>query len=236
MLSAIILAGGLGTRLRSEVPDRPKPMALVSGRPFLEYLLEYWARQGVGHVILAVGYLRDQIIGHFGRQFCGMSIDYSCEVSPLGTGGGILQAAQTISLDEYFLLLNGDTFFAVDLPALYEHARTLDADCSFSLFAAGETDRYMGIDLDADGRITHLKSSGSVAGRLANGGVYCMRRRVLMEDQFEQGRRLSFEDDVLPAAQAAGRRLLGKTFEAPFIDIGVPADYRRASEILCPIT
>lgn len=231
-LTAIILAGGLGTRLRSAVPDLPKPMAPLNGRPFLEYLMDYWVEQGVGRFILSVGYLREIIIGHFGNAYRTAKIDYACEDTPLGTGGALIQSAQSITPGEHFLLLNGDTYFAIELPPLLDFARTHGADCCFSLFRANEADRYMAMEAASDGRITRLKNGRSVIGSLANGGVYCLRRSTLMEESHPPGQRCSFEDDLLPAAQQAGRKLYGREFDAPFIDIGVPADYQRAATML----
>lgn len=233
MVTAVILAGGLGTRLRSAVPDHPKPMAPLNGRPFLEYLLDYWAGQGVEHFILSVGYLREQIIRHFGGHYRSAHIDYVSEESPLGTGGALLQATQTIAPEEYFLMLNGDTFFAVSLPQLQAYAHENQTDCCFSLFRANEVDRYMSIELATNGSITNLKSGRSVVGSFANGGVYYMKRSALMEEHYPRGQKLSFEDEILPTAQAAQRRLYGKEFAGTFIDIGVPEDYRRAAQILC---
>lgn len=231
MLTAVILAGGLGTRLRSAVPDLPKPMAPVNGRPFLEYLMDYWVEQGIRRFILSVGYLREIIITHFGDTYHGARIDYVSEETPLGTGGALLQAVRSIPRDEYFLMLNGDTYFAVDLPALLGYAQECAADCCFSLFRANEVDRYMSIDVAGNGSITNLKSGRSVIGSLANGGVYCMRRNVLMEENYPPDQRFSFEDEILPAAQSARRRLFGREFDASFIDIGVPADYQRAAQM-----
>ena len=125
MTSAIILAGGLGTRLRGVVPDLPKPMAPIGGRPFLEYQLDYWINQGVSQFVLSVGYLHGAIVDHFGDRYKGAKLDYVIEKTPLGTGGGFLLAAEKLGKNDPFLLLNGDTYFAVDLKKLM---LLLDAD------------------------------------------------------------------------------------------------------------
>jgi D-glycero-alpha-D-manno-heptose 1-phosphate guanylyltransferase len=230
--AAIVLAGGLGTRLRSEVPDLPKPMAPVAGRPFLEYLLDYWIAQGISRFVLSVGYRHEAISGHFGNSYGGVPIDYVIEELPLGTGGAVLLAAQKLDGAAPFVLLNGDTYFAVDIKALAAFAQTNRADWCFSLFRTNEAGRYMGMGVGADGRIVSLKSGTGAPGRLANGGVYWVGGGALDPSRFSGGTKLSLEDDVFPAAMAAGRRLYGLEFPGTFIDIGVPADYHRAASLL----
>ena len=114
MPSAVILAGGLGTRLRSVVSDVPKPMAPVGGRPFLEYQLEYWINQGISRFVLSVGYRHEAITEHFGSRYKGVELEYAVEEQPLGTGGGLLLAAEKLKQDTPFLLLNKDTYFKTD--------------------------------------------------------------------------------------------------------------------------
>jgi D-glycero-alpha-D-manno-heptose 1-phosphate guanylyltransferase len=232
LISAIILAGGLGTRLRSVVPDLPKPMAPVGGRPFLEHQIDYWIAQGINRFVLSVGYRHEVIIDHFGTRYKDAEIDYVIEQTPLGTGGGLLLAAEQVASDTPFLLLNGDTYFSVDLKALSGFARASDADWCFSLFRANEQGRYMGIDVTPQGRITSLKSGTGNPGRLANGGVYLVHPRVLRSTGFLPGAKASLEDDIFSVALAAGQRLFGLECSGDFIDIGVPNDYRRAPQML----
>ena len=232
MTSAIILAGGLGTRLRSVVPDLPKPMAPISGRPFLEHLIDYWIKQGVGHFVLSVCYRHEIIVDHFGNRYKGAELDYVIEETPLGTGGGLLLAAEKVRKDKPFLLLNGDTYFAVDLKTLSEFSLANDADWCFSLFRTNERRRYMGIDISPQGQIISLKSGTSQPGRLANGGVYWVNPRALIRERFSPGDKVSLEDDIFPAAMASGQRLLGVEFPGIFIDIGIPDDYHRAPALL----
>lgn len=236
--SAVILAGGLGTRLRSAVPDLPKPMAPVDGRPFLEYLLDFWIAQGIGHFILAVGYRHELISSHLGRRYRGARLDYVVEQTPLGTGGGVLLALQQLPADQRFLLLNGDTYFSVDGERLEGFARSHDSDWCFSLFRTGETSRYLGMGVAADGRITELKSSQDGDECLANGGVYCIHPRAFAGLTLAGGQPLaagasaSLENDIFPAAFHAGQRMVGVEFGGSFIDIGIPADYHRAGAVL----
>ena len=110
-ISAIILAGGLGTRLRNTVPDLPKPMAPINGRPFLEYLLDYWITQGVENFVISVGYRHQQIVSHFGNRYKKANLQYAIEDTPLGTGGGLCLAITKLPVLEPFLLLNGENNF-----------------------------------------------------------------------------------------------------------------------------
>ncbi|TKB69985.1 MAG: phosphohexose mutase [Nitrospira sp.] len=231
MPSAVILAGGLGTRLRSAVPDLPKPMAPISGRPFLEYQLDYWISQGVSRFVLSVGYRHEAITAHFGARYKGVDLEYAIEEQPLGTGGAFLLAAEKTGLREPFLLLNGDTYFGVDWSVLNAYALEHDADWGLSLFRTSEQGRYMGIELSSEGRITSLKSGVEQGARLANGGVYWVHPRVLSGAR-TFGEKLSLENDLFPGALAAGQRLFGIEFAGTFIDIGVPDDYHRAATLL----
>lgn len=231
MPSAVILAGGLGTRLRSVVSDVPKPMAPVGGRPFLAYQLDYWINQGISRFVLSVGYRHEAITGYFGTHYKGVELEYAIEEQPLGTGGGFLLAAEKLNQDTPFLLLNGDTYFEADWNALDAFALEHEADWCFSLFETSEKGRYMGIGLSAQGRITSLKSGIEQGHRLANGGVYWVHPRALF-GAGRLGEKMSLEDDLFPQALAAGRRLCGIEFRGTFIDIGVPNDYHRAPSLL----
>ena len=232
MTSAIILAGGLGTRLRGVVPDLPKPMAPIGGRPFLEYQLDYWINQGVSQFVLSVGYLHGAIVDHFGDRYKGAKLDYVIEKTPLGTGGGFLLAAEKLGKNDPFLLLNGDTYFAVDLKKLVDFSVANDADWCFSLFRTAEEGRYMGLDISSQGQITSLKSGAGRPDSLANGGVYWVNPRALLSAGFAPGDKVSLEDDIFPAAMMSGQHLLGIEFSGAFIDIGVPDDYRCAIDLL----
>jgi D-glycero-alpha-D-manno-heptose 1-phosphate guanylyltransferase len=230
--SALILAGGLGTRLRSVVPDLPKPMAPVSGRPFLEHLLDYWIKQGISHFVLSVGYRHEIITAHFGSNYKEAAIEYVIETTPLGTGGGLLLCAQKLDQTEPFLLLNGDTYFAVDLKTLIEFSSANRADWCFSLFRTNEVGRFMGMDVSPQGVITSLKSGSGQPGRLANGGVYWVNPGALLSKKISLGDKVSLEDDIFPASIDLGQRVFGLEFTGTFIDIGVPDDYHRAPALL----
>jgi D-glycero-alpha-D-manno-heptose 1-phosphate guanylyltransferase len=230
--TAIILAGGLGTRLHSTVPDLPKPMAPVNERPFLEYQIDYWIGQGIDRFILSVGYLWEIIAAHFGETYRGAGIEYAIEEVPQGTGGGLLLAMEKLNDQHIFLLLNGDTFFEVNLCELaYFHANC-SSDWTFSLFRANERGRYMGMEVDDKGRVTSLESGTREPRRFANGGVYMVNPGILRKSDWQSGKVLSIEKDIMPSLFAAGARLHGHICDGRFIDIGVPEDYFRSAKIL----
>ena len=230
--TAVILAGGLGTRLRSLVPELPKPMAPIGGRPFLAYQLDYWIAKGIGRFVLSVGYRYEAVTAYFGPRYKGVDLEYVIEERPLGTGGGLLLAAEKVGHERPFLLLNGDTYFAADWKVLSAYALAHDADWCFSLFRTNEKGRYMGIEMSPDGQITSLKSGSAQGSRLANGGAYWVHPRALRGGRFAPGEKASLEDDIFPVALASSQRLFGVEFAGTFIDIGVPEDYHRAATLL----
>ena len=229
-LTAVILAGGLGTRLRSVVPDLPKPMAPVAGRPFLEYLMDYWVAQGVSHFVLSVGYRKEAIIDHFGDAYRSIQVSYAIEQEPLGTGGGLLLAAQGLS--ETFLVLNGDTFFDVNLNQLEKFHKSRKSDWTFALFRSTDTSRFMGMSLNANQEITSLRVSAGEGDCLVNGGVYLVEPASLMTARLERDQKLSLEEELLPKLRSTGKRLFGLELTGDFLDIGLPRDYSRAADFL----
>ena len=228
--TAIILAGGLGTRLKKVVPDLPKPMAIIRERPFLEYQMDFWISQGVTKFILSVGYLNHIIIDHFGDSYHTASIDYFVEDELLGTGGALLMAAQ--GLKETFLVLNGDTFFEVDLNDLCLFHNKHNAEWTMSLFRSKDLDRYMGVGLAKTGEILVLKSEESQIDLLVNGGVYLINPSAISRLNLNPGIKSSLENQLLPSFLSLGGRLFGIECYGKFIDIGVPEDYYRAQKIL----
>lgn len=229
-MEAIVLAGGLGTRLRAAVPDLPKPMAPVNGRPFLERLLDYWITQGVTRFILSTGYRHEMIAAHFGASYRGAAIRQVVEDRPLGTGGGLLLAVGALDAAGPFLVLNGDTFFEVALEALSGFHGAHGAEATLSLFRTPKQGRYTGINV---GKAGELRSFGTGArGGLANGGVYLMERGLLEGGPWQSRSELSLEEDILPFAVQAGKRVYGMECTGRFIDIGVPEDYARAADVL----
>lgn len=232
MTTAIILAGGLGTRLRSIISDVPKPMALINDRPFLAHQLDYWIAQGVKRFILSVGYKHEIIVSFFGTTYKGAVIDYVIEQEPLGTGGALLLAAQKVQDNSSFLLLNGDTYFGVNLERLMYFAEENKADWCLSLFnTANKNSRYMGIDISSDGRINSLNSDNNKDNVLVNGGVYWVRKSALASYTIPTTQ-VSLETIILPEALKSQQRLFGLECSEKFIDIGIPEDYHRSQLLL----
>lgn len=231
---AIILAGGRGTRLQSIVPNVPKSMAPINGRPFLEYLLDYWISQGVCKFILSVGYLKNIIIKHFGQEYRGTKIRYALEEEPLGTGGGLLVALENVPAEQSFLVLNGDTFFAVPLPVLLDFHRRSSSALTFSLFRTTETKRYLGVTITPAGKVISLQVKNSKQKNfLANGGVYLVESPTVFSScGFTIGVKVSLENNIFPAMQSNGTELFGCECSGEFIDIGIPHDYFYAQTIL----
>lgn len=230
--TAVILAGGLGTRLRSAVPDLPKPMAPVNGKPFLASLMNYWSGQGIKRFVLSIGYKSQTIVDYFGSSFNGAEIDYVVEKSPLGTGGGLLLANQRLDLDSPYLLLNGDTFFSVGLKKFSDFFDNVDADWCFSLFQTSDFQRYLGLDIGENGEIQNFRSNILSGFRFANGGVYSLHPRSLRALNIPVGIRISLEDEIFPSLISQKQKVYGLVFSNNFIDIGIPEDYKKAAELI----
>ena len=230
MTVAVILAGGLGTRLRSEVPGLPKPLAPIHGRPFLEYQMDYWIDQGVDTFVLSIGYLHEKVIAHFGRSYRNSKIEYAIEESPLGTGGGLMLALDKVRNTESFLLLNGDTYFAVDFSHLKQFSEQKNADWTFALFKTSDTQRYMGVKLDKDQRIMRMGIKSQVATCLANGGVYLIKTAAMFDTsllkKFLVGTKASLEADIVTYELERGARMFGLESDGVLLDIGLPVDYK----------
>lgn len=221
-MEAIILAGGLGTRLRSVVSEVPKCMAPVDGRPFLQYMLEWLSRYDVSHVVLSVGYLKEVIFSFMDSRAWPFEISYAVEDEPLGTGGGI-RLALTKCREDRVIVLNGDTFFDVDLDAL-----SFTAPVTLALKPMRNFDRYGAVDWDGE-LVTGFHEKAACAEGLINGGVYALVRSQL--DFAFQPKRFSFEKDLLEPL-AAAHLVAGQVQDGYFIDIGIPEDYARAQREL----
>ncbi len=229
---AIILAGGLGTRLRDAVPELPKCMAPVGGRPFIRYVTDYFRKSGIEHFIFALGYKSDYFDEFFAEAFppgsntTGNRVSYSVslEQEPLGTGGAIRQAC-TLAKTGTVLILNGDTFFRIDLTALSGFHAEKDADCSLSLKPMKDFDRFGVVELDERQRVVDFREKQHYASGLINGGVYALDTRRFLNEGLPE--KFSFEKDYL---EKGDRSLYGIVQDNYFIDIGIPEDYRRVQE------
>lgn len=223
MREAVILAGGFGTRLRSVVSDVPKPMAPVAGRPFLAYLLDRMQRQDYTHVVLATGYLHEKVEEFFGRDYHGVAIDYARELSPLGTGGAIVNALQYCR-EACVTVLNGDTLFDIDHDELCRRANQWHSPLTAVLRWVPDAGRYGSVEIDADGLITTFREKDPATGSgYINGGIYRLQRSLL--DGYAVGTQFSFEKEVL---QQLYQPFHAYASDGYFIDIGIPDDYQRA--------
>ena len=229
MKEAIILAGGFGTRLRSVVSDVPKPLAPVAGRPFLTYLLDRLQKQGYTHVVLATGYLHEKVEEFFGHEYRGISIDYARELSPLGTGGAMVNALQYCHEDAV-TVINGDTLFDIDHERLCRFAEEKATPLAIVLRQVPDAGRYGSVEIDKGGRITTFKEKNSEAGSgLINGGIYRIQRSLL--DGFSLGEKFSFEQELMQQ-RYRDEHYYAYADGAYFIDIGIPEDYSRAQQEL----
>ncbi|MCK8784398.1 nucleotidyltransferase family protein [Roseomonas sp. NAR14] len=223
-LDAVVLAGGLGTRLRSVVSDVPKPMAPVAGRPFLAWLLDRLARAGVARVVLSTGYLGHVIRDTIGERHAGMEIDYVQEESPLGTGGATY-AALGACTTERAIVLNGDTWLEADLRAMATLAP--EADLVLAVRRVPDRSRYGSI-LTRNGRVTGVAEKGGSGPGLINGGIYVMRRD--MPQVRPQPERFSLETALL--AEPGELDVRSYTAEGEFLDIGTPEDFAAAQDLI----
>ncbi|XRD88366.1 NTP transferase domain-containing protein [Dyella nitratireducens] len=205
------------------VPDLPKPLAPVAGRPFLAYLLDQLAQGDMRHVILATGYMAEKIEQTIGDRWRGMDITYSREAEPLGTGGAIRQATQLLKGDATHLV-NGDTFVRVDLGGLEDFTRALQLPIGMALAWVPNSARYGAVNIE-EGRVVGFQEKGSRAAGYINAGTYFLTSRAIAA--LPTVKNYSFETDVLrPKALAGGVAAFSESLD--FIDIGVPDDYLRA--------
>jgi D-glycero-alpha-D-manno-heptose 1-phosphate guanylyltransferase len=225
-ISAAILAGGLGTRLRAVVSDRPKVLAPVAGRPFLARLLDQLADAGVREVTLLTGFAAKKIRDEFGDRYRDLRLNHSREPEPLGTGGA-LRLALPFLTQPTILLLNGDSYCDVNLPALVEHHRQTAALATLALADVLDGSRYGRVIQAADGRIERFEEKGGSAepGRI-NAGIYLFQREVV--EEIPAGRTVSLEREVLP--EQVNRGLAFGFPGGRFIDIGTPESFAASEE------
>jgi D-glycero-alpha-D-manno-heptose 1-phosphate guanylyltransferase len=229
-MEAIVLAGGLGTRLRSVITEVPKPMAPVAGRPFLDYILFYLKNQGVKRVVLAVGYKWEIIRDHYKdiNSTFGLDLHYSVETEPMGTGGAIFEAAEKVT-DDSFFIINGDTSFKVPLNRLKSFAEKADADIALALKKLSAAGRYGSVEHTEGGKITAFKEKNPGGGQAEiNGGIYFMKKKLI--NRFQLPAKFSFETDFMQT-NLNKMAAYGKAFNASFIDIGIPEDYFKAQKL-----
>lgn len=223
----VLLAGGLGTRLRETVKDIPKSMAPINGRPFLEFQLRALQAAGLERIIISTGYLGNQIRDYFGDSFRNMEILYSHEHEPLGTGGAVKLAFELVRTP-YALILNGDTLFKIDLDLFFQRTIEKLADVSIALRSVEDASRYGSVECDADGQIVLFNEKSNIRHPgLINGGIYLIASRYFR--RYELPEIFSLEKDFL-GTHYNQDYFFGQVFNDYFLDIGIPADYLRAQD------
>ena len=221
---AVILAGGLGTRLRAVVADRPKSMAMVAGRPFLDHLLARLEAAGVHRTVLCIGHRGEQVRTHFGSAYGRMELAYAVERDLLGTGGALRNALAYLDRPTV-LAMNGDSWCDADLGTFADWHAAWAADISLLLTQVPDRGRYGGVEAGADGRVVAFLEKQADAGAGAiNAGVYLFRRAVI--ERLPPDEVISLERDVFPLQ--IGRGLFGWPGGGRFIDIGTAASYAEA--------
>lgn len=232
-MQAMILAGGAGTRLRSVLGENlNKPMAPIADKPFLEYLIMRLVKQQISDIILCVGYKADLIESYFrdGGDW-GARLRYSREEEFLGTGGAV-KLAEDLVREDMFVVMNGDSFFDVDLHGLITFHRQASATATLALAQVDNTQRYGAVRLDDMRRIVAFTEKGDDAQvGLINAGVYVLSRDVLT--WIPRAQVCSLEREVFPPLIASG--LYGRSSHGFFIDIGVPSDYQRLQDEPSPL-
>jgi len=221
---AIILAGGLGTRLRSAVPDLPKCMAPVNGKPFLTYVINHLLAQEIEHFIFSLGYKSEVIIDFLAKDFPSLFFKTSIEEEPLGTGGAIKKACK-IAKDNCVLVTNGDTLYKIDVEKIAGVHCLTGAACSLNLKPMQNFDRYGVVEIDQHCIIKSFKEKQFYESGLINGGSYALHTHKFLDERLPD--KFSFETDYLEKYYQK-RRMFGVVQDEYFIDIGIPEDFERA--------
>jgi len=233
---AIILAGGLGTRLRSVVPDLPKCMAPVAGKPFLHYVIAHLKREGVQNFIFSIGYKSESIINFVNKEFLPAGkaalndVQFSAEKEPLGTGGAIKLACEKVS-NHNVLVCNGDTLFEINQGKLSNFHLHHNADCTLCLKPMNNFERYGVVEMNNDASIKSFKEKQFYESGFINGGVYALDVKNFRKENLPE--KFSFEKDYLEK-YAGKRNFYAVIQDEYFIDIGIPEDYERAQKELGP--
>jgi NDP-sugar pyrophosphorylase family protein len=225
-ITAAILAGGFGTRLRPVVSDQPKVLAGINGRPFLSYLLDQVMEAGVRKVVLCTGYLGGQIRSVLGETYRGLSLIYSQEQAPLGTAGALKLAFPLFQSDSV-LVMNGDSFCRTDLEAFWDWHQARNANATILLTEVSNTNRYGRVEVDANSRVTQFSEKGNHGGSgWINAGIYLIQRNMFLN--IPSNRPVSLEREILPSW--VGQGLYGYLSRGLFIDIGIPETFAEAKK------
>lgn len=231
-MKAIILAGGVGTRLRPLSCTRPKLLFPVLNEPLLDRTLERLAETGVSGVTLAVKFMAETFMQRYGKLAHGLEISYSLEKKPMRTGGAIKYAEELIGHEEPFLVLNGDIFTTIDYGSLIQKHNETDAVATLALYRVEDPSRYGTVKLEKNGNITKFVEkapSGQAPSNLINAGIYVLDPKIFR--YIPAGRPVSIEHEVFPKLAEEGK-LFGHEFNELWMDIGKPADYLKANRLM----
>jgi D-glycero-alpha-D-manno-heptose 1-phosphate guanylyltransferase len=226
-MEAIILAGGLGTRLRDIIADVPKPMAPVNNKPFVQYLFKWIKQYPVKKLVISAGYKSESIVNYFGNSIFGIPVEYVIEDKPLGTGGAVKYALHKTSWPDV-LILNGDTYFPINLNKLVAFHSINKSSFTVALKRMQDFDRYGTVECRGN-TIVKFNEKKFCSDGLINGGIYLINRSLI--ESWNLSGSFSLEKDIMEK-EAEKSVMKGIFFDEPFIDIGVPEDYRRATSIL----
>ena len=225
-MEAIILAGGLGTRLRSVVADVPKCMAPINNIPFISFIITYLQNEGVEKFIFSLGYKSEIVINFLDEKFTPLNKKYSIETEPLGTGGAIKKACEHATTNDV-IVVNADTMFNINLSTLFSFHTQKKASCTLALKKLENFDRYGIVESNANHLISNFKEKQFCRLGNINGGVYILNVTNFLSKKLPT--KFSFEKDYLEK-YVIENRFYGSTFENYFIDIGIPQDYKKFEE------
>jgi D-glycero-alpha-D-manno-heptose 1-phosphate guanylyltransferase len=230
-ITAVVLAGGFGTRIRHVLPDLPKPMAPVAGRPFIEWVIRFIARQGIRRAVISTGYLGEKIENHFAAEpIPDMAISCVRETTPLGTGGGFLNAAaQSGDHADAWMVLNGDSLILADLEPMVQGANANGASAGILGLDVPDASRYGTLQTGENGELIRFSEKQPGAATI-NAGVYLFRAATL--NAFPSKRPLSFEQDVFPSLLERHARIAVTAVKAPFLDIGTETSLKEAEAFI----
>jgi D-glycero-alpha-D-manno-heptose 1-phosphate guanylyltransferase len=222
----IILAGGLGTRLKEAVPGLPKCLAPVAGKPFLSYIIDYLRMQGIERFVFSLGYLFGEVENYLQSSYPTLDHYVVIEDSPLGTGGALLPALQKVKT-ENVLIVNGDTLFKINLLSLSEIHFKNNAECTLALKPMQDFERYGVVEMDDNGKIISFREKQFYAEGLINGGCYLLNKTSFVNRKLSE--KFSFEKDYLERFAAEGK-FYGDEQKGYFIDIGIPEDFNKSQQ------
>ncbi len=227
-VTGIILAGGLGTRLRSVTPDKPKTIVEINHRPFITYLLDQMNSTSLKNIIICSGYLSELVEKEIGNQYGNLEIRYSVEEVPLGTGGALSLALSKVETD-YLLVMNGDSYIDIDLGSFINWFHQENHTAALCAIKKENTSRYGRLTLSSKRMVTSFieKSSEELPGYI-NGGIYLFQKKIL--SSIPKDTKYSLEKSFLPSLIKKG--LSGYICENNFIDIGTPESYKEAGNFI----